>query len=93
MGSEMCIRDRADLVAHALYKCVDTPPKQFGIVEPRYLKELSPRFFGQPHTNKIVGGGLYCVHNTNEVNLDNEVKKMLDNLCSKPPVDPATQTS
>lgn len=83
----------ADLVAHALYKCVDTPPKQFGIVEPRYLKELSPRFFGHPDSNKIVGGGLYCVHSTNELNLDNEVKNMLDNLCSRPPVDPATQTS
>lgn len=83
----------ADLVAHALYKCVDTPPKQYGIVEPRYLEELSPRFFGHPTSNKIVKGGLYCVHNTNQLRLDDNVKVILDNLHSKPPINSTTLVS
>ena len=63
----------ADLVAHALYKCVDKTDKNFGIPEPRYLRELSSHFFGHPETGLIVGAGLHCVHSLRDVQLDADV--------------------
>ena len=35
----------ADLVAHALFKCVDKRASNLNICEPRYLKELGPQVF------------------------------------------------
>ena len=70
----------ADLVAHALFKCVDKHDDNFGIVEPRYLSEIAPRFFGDPKDNRLLGAGLYCVHSTREVKLDEDVQQMVLNL-------------
>ncbi|WP_188134286.1 DUF3800 domain-containing protein [Rhizobium sp. RU35A] len=75
----------ADLVAHALYKCVDKPEKNFGIPEPRYLRELSPLFFGNPDTQAVVGAGLYCVHNISQLNLDPDVAEVFMNMTATPP--------
>jgi hypothetical protein len=74
-----------DLVAHALYKCVDKNDKNFGVLEPRYLNELAPHFFGDPTTNNVVGAGLYCVHSTKDLKLDTEVEKVLSNMVAIPP--------
>lgn len=74
----------ADLVAHALFKCVDKHPQLYNITEPRYIRELAPRFYGHPKSNKIVGNGIYCVHSTAQLKLDNDVKKTLDNLVTIP---------
>lgn len=72
----------ADLVAHALYKAVDKPDQNYGISEPRYLRELAPHFFGNPKTQEVVGAGLYSVHSTNDLKLDEDVKDILDNMTS-----------
>jgi len=70
----------ADLVAHALYKCVDKQDKNFRIPEPRYLRELSPHFFGHPENQTVVGSGLYCVHSTRDLKLDADVEEILNGM-------------
>jgi len=75
----------ADLVAHALYKCVDKKDKNFGILEPRYLRELAPRFFGHPETQTVLGAGLYCVHSTRNLKLDSDVEEVLKSMEAIPP--------
>ncbi|WP_136659872.1 DUF3800 domain-containing protein [Nitratireductor sp. XY-223] len=75
----------ADLVAHALYRCVDKNSGNHHFVEPRYLRQLSDRFFGHPDTNMVVDAGIYCVHTTDQLSLDADVKEMLDKMESIPP--------
>lgn len=75
----------ADMVAHALYKCVEKPSKNFGIAEPRYLRELGPSFFGHPETQAVVGAGLYCVHSTRDLKLDTEVEETFNSLIASAP--------
>ena len=74
----------ADLVAHALYKCVDKQDKNHFITEPRYLRELSPRFFGDPTTQTVSGAGLYLVHQLSDLNLDPEVEEMMNAMVAEP---------
>lgn len=83
--SEEPLLQLADLVAHALYKCVDKQDKNFGIPEPRYLRELAPHFFGHPETRKVVGAGLYCVHRTSDLNLDSEVAEVFKSIVATHP--------
>lgn len=78
--SEEPLLQLADLVAHALYKCVDKQSKNFGIAEPRYLRELAPHFFGHPETQTVVGAGLYCVHSVRDLNLDSEVEEVFNSM-------------
>lgn len=75
----------ADLVAHSLYKCVDKSNKNHGIPEPRYVRELGQRFFGDPNGDKVVGAGIYCVHSTKALRLDADVEETLLNLRAKVP--------
>ncbi len=75
----------ADLVAHALYKAVDKQDQNFGIPEPRYISELAPHFFGHPKTQAVVGAGLYCVHSTDDLKLDEDVKAVLDSMKASRP--------
>lgn len=84
--SEEPLLQLSDLVAHALYKCIDKQDKNYGITEPRYLRELSPHFFGHPDNQAVMGAGLYCVHSTNDLNLDPEVKDMLVSMIANPPM-------
>ena len=81
--SEEPLLQIADLVAHSLYKCVDKSNKNYGIPEPRYVRELASRFFGDPDSAKVVGAGLYCVHSTKTLNLDKDVEETLMNLCAE----------
>lgn len=74
----------ADLVAHALYKCVDKQDKNHFIAEPRYLRELSPRFFGNPKTQAVAGAGLYLVHKMSDLNLDPEVEEVIKAMVAEP---------
>ncbi|UYY78664.1 DUF3800 domain-containing protein [Sphingomonas sp. R1] len=74
----------ADLVAHALYKCVDKQDKNHFISEPRYLRELSPRFFGDPKTRSVAGAGLYLVHKIDDLDLDPEVKEVILAMLAEP---------
>ena len=83
--SEEALLQVADLVAHALYKCVDKQSNNFGILEPRYLRELAPCFFGHPDTQAVVGAGLYCVHSTRDLKLDSEVEEVLNSMVANKP--------
>lgn len=83
--SEEPLLQVADLVAHALYKCVDKQTKNFGITEPRYLRELAPHFFGHPDNQTVVGAGLYCVHSTRDLEMDSDVEEVLNNMVATPP--------
>ena len=78
--NEECLLEIADLAAHSIYKCVDKYDKNFGIPEPRYLRELSNRFFGHPETKIVVGAGLYCVHSIEDIELDEDVKEIVVGL-------------
>ncbi|UXN04842.1 DUF3800 domain-containing protein [Bartonella sp. HY406] len=82
--SEEPLLELADLVAPALYKCVDRQTKQQNILEPRYLCELAPRFFGNPKNQIVVGAGLYCVHTTRDLKLDADVETILNGLLALP---------
>ena len=62
-----------DLVAHALYKCVDKTPRNYNIPEPRYLKELTDCFFSDSRTGRIEGFGIKSVHRLSELQLDPDV--------------------
>lgn len=75
----------ADLVAHALYKCVDKSKSNYGIPEPRYLRELAPHFFGHPDNQSVVGAGLFCVHSPSSLKLDGEILEVLNSLVASPP--------
>ena len=75
----------ADLVAHALYKCVDKSDTNCNIPEPRYLRELAPDFFGHPKTQAVVGAGLFCVHSIKDLKLDHDVAETLASLVATPP--------
>ncbi|MFG6283382.1 hypothetical protein [Sphingomonas sp. S6] len=75
----------ADLVAHALYKCVDHQDKNHFISEPRYLRELGPHFFGNPESGKVSGAGLYLVHSASDLNLDKDVEEVISNMVATPP--------
>lgn len=72
----------ADLVAHSLYKCVEG---RYGIAEPRYISELSKRFFGDPKTGEVLNAGVYCVHSVEDLSLQDEVKDVLKSLTTKLP--------
>lgn len=74
----------ADLVAHALYKCVDKQDKNHFIPEPRYLRELGPRFFGHPETQAVAGAGLYLVHKLSDLNLDPDVEEVISSMVAEP---------
>lgn len=70
----------ADLVAHALFKCVDKTRTNYNIPEPRYLSELKGLFFNDIKTGLIDNYGIKAVHRLNELSLDDDIHKLLTNL-------------
>lgn len=83
--NEEPLLELADLVAHSLYRAVDKRNQNFGIPEPRYIRELAPHFFGHPDTQKVVDAGLYCVHSTNDLGLDEDVENVFHALMASKP--------
>ncbi|MDR7147188.1 DUF3800 domain-containing protein [Rhizobium sp. BE258] len=73
----------ADLVAHALYKCVDKSDRDFQIPESRYLKELSSKFYADKKNKSILGYGIKCIHNVDKLDLDDDIVEVLKNLKAK----------
>ncbi|MBD8876942.1 DUF3800 domain-containing protein [Roseibium polysiphoniae] len=61
-----------DLVAHALFKCVDKTAGNHFITEYRYLKEISRKFHHSVITNKIVGSGIKPIHKLESLILDKD---------------------
>ena len=81
----------ADLVSHALYCCVNKTPDNFGITEPRYLKELSSRF-GTDQSGEVIGRGIKPIHSLNHLKLDTEIEEALQSMRAKPPPKPVRKT-
>lgn len=73
----------ADLVAHALFKCVDKTRTNFQIPEPRYLRELKGAFFHDTKTGLIDNYGIKAVHHLSELSLDDDIHSFLTKLSAK----------
>ncbi|QEE35063.1 DUF3800 domain-containing protein [Octadecabacter sp. SW4] len=74
----------ADLVSHALYSCVNKTPDNFGIVETRYLRELSSKFAADS-SGRVLGSGIKCIHKLEELSLDDETNEFLKKMRAMPP--------
>lgn len=70
----------ADLIAHSLYRCVDKCGKNLFTTEPRYIRELSTSFFGNPQTQLVPGAGLYLVHTIKDLELDPDVEQVINEM-------------
>ena len=55
MKEEEPLLQVSDLVAHALYRCVDDSPSTYGIQETRYVDELRCKFFRNQKPKKLLG--------------------------------------
>lgn len=66
----------ADLVANAVYQCVNKSNANFGIPEPRYVLELAARF-GADERGRVEGTGLKFIHSIEQLELDREIKDAL----------------
>lgn len=73
----------ADLVAHALFKCVHKEAANYYVPEPRYIIELRKRFFSDEASGKVEGFGIKAVHYLKDLKLDSDVHEVISNLNSK----------
>lgn len=73
----------ADLVAHALFRCVDDGPSAYGIKETRYIEELRRRFFSERVSKRVTGHGIFPVHKIEHIRADPEVELFLSNLTAE----------
>jgi hypothetical protein len=77
----------ADIVAHALYRCVNQSDNNYGVIETRYLEELRTSFFAGDKS-KILNYGIKCIHNISDLKLQPSVKEYLNLLTNeKAPLD------
>lgn len=75
----------ADLVAFSAYQCVNKTATNFEIPEPRYLRELEPRF-GADQKGTVLEHGLKCIHSLDQLELDDDIKAMFMGLKAPPPL-------
>lgn len=73
----------ADLASHAVYQCVNKTDTNFHIPEPRYLKEISS-CFGADDKGKVLGVGLKCIHDVDQLDLDDDIADFWKELRAKP---------
>jgi len=73
----------ADLAAHAVYQCTNKTRANHMIPEPRYLEELSKRF-GADERGNIVGNGIKCIHNLEQLELDKDVEEKIRRMKAIP---------
>lgn len=66
----------ADFVAHAVFQCANKSIHNFHIPEPRYLKEIWPRF-APDDSGKVLGVGLKPIHRLEQLKLEPEVVDMI----------------
>lgn len=69
--------ETADLIAHALYRCVDGGP--LNIKESRYLETLKSNFFGNKN-NQVFNTGIKPVHKLNDLSLDDDILNFFHEL-------------
>lgn len=70
----------ADLVAHALFSCVNRSDSNLHIPEVRYARELEARFFSDPDTGRVEGWGVKAIHSMKDLKLDDDVAQFIDQL-------------
>lgn len=78
--SEEPLLQVADLVAHALYSCVDKTSGKYHVTEARYLMELKNKFYHDPVSGLVLGKGIKAIHSANSLKLDDETTAMLREL-------------
>jgi hypothetical protein len=81
--SQQPLLQLGDLVAHALFRCVDDGPTTFGVVEPRYVRELRKSFFSDDETGLVCGFGIHPVHTLEEISATSEITAFLKQLSTK----------
>lgn len=81
--SEEPVLQIADLVAHALFKCVDKSDRDMKITEPRYLLELKQKFYYDSSTLKIFGTGIKAVHRIDQLGLDADIEEVFSDFMHK----------
>lgn len=65
----------ADLVAHALYRCVWGG--KLNVTENRYLEEIRDKFFKDDDTGRALGRGLYVVHKPEDLKIAPQITNYL----------------
>lgn len=78
----------ADFVAHAVYQCANKSASNYNIPEPRYFRELMPRFATDQKGN-VLGSGLKCIHNLEQLRLDPDIVDLFQR--AKAPLPPKRQ--
>lgn len=68
----------ADVVAHSLFKCTDKSAVNYHIPEARYMAEIRSKFFCDPNGTKIEGFGLKVIHSYKDLDLDDEVMRVIE---------------
>jgi hypothetical protein len=74
----------ADLVAHALFQCVNKSKANFGIPEYRYFEEIESRFAAN-EAGMVLGTGLKCIHSLGALGLDEVIAKKFSDARAVPP--------
>lgn len=70
----------SDLVAHAVFRCVDDGPSSFGVFETRYIAEMRSRFYGDEETGLVCGSGIFPVHKLKDIEANQDVFGFLEGL-------------
>jgi len=73
----------ADFVSHAVYQLTNKTPKNFFIPEPRYYDEIKKRFAADS-SGRILGTGIKCIHSLEDLDLDFDIKSLLENSRADP---------
>ena len=75
----------ADLASYAVYQCTNRSSTNFGIPEPRYLREIEKRF-GVDAEGKVLGAGIKCIHSLADLKLDRDIDAYISGMRGTPMV-------
>ncbi len=81
--AEESLLSLADIVAHSLFKCIDKNQNNFFIPEPRYLDEISPKFYSSKKDKSVINFGIKAVHSVKQLQLDRDIQTILSHLKSQ----------
>lgn len=73
---ENILLEYADFISHAVFQLTNKTPKNYGIPETSYFREMQSRFAAGPN-GEILGYGIKCIHQLEELALDPEVEQLL----------------
>ena len=64
-----------DLVAHALYRCLEKTKGNFGVLERRYLSALKNRFYHRAKDGTVIDWGIKPIHSVGQLGVPLEMKR------------------